>query len=463
MDVIVIGAGYSGLAAAYHLHKKNISFTLLEASHRVGGRTLDTQISNGVSLELGGQYVNSAQIRVMNLLQELGLKTYPSWSQGDRFLVLDNEVARYQSTPAQCFKDQLRSPDVHIDIENGLNALSKMYPEIPPGCPWKCPQSKEWDSITFQTWLNENLKTKPGKNFFRFLTNQGFSTEPEQISLLQMLWFLRTSHGLPSWALGGPQPNRVNGGTQLVAERLAAYFDDKILFDEKVIEIEQDAREVRVQTDIDVFHARVAIVCMPPQLLSSLQYSPPLPANLFRAFAAFQTGNAMKVQAIYKKPFWRDLGWSGNGISYNGPQTFTYDNTGSEGAPGVLLGFLTAERATYWGAQSKEERKNAVLKSWSQVFGEEALNPVDYIEQDWMTEPSIRGGHGCHFPPGVWNELGPALGEDRMPAFGRILWAASDLAKDWNGYLEGALFAGEQAAQEAEKLLKTKDVYAGKI
>lgn len=462
MDVIVIGAGYAGLAAAFNLSKKSINFTVLEATSRPGGRTLETTVADQMRLELGGQYINPAQIRVTNLLQELGLKTYPVWNSGDRFLALDSQIARYQTTPAQCLRTQLNQPkEVELEIEQTLGTLAKMYAEIQPATPWKAPKSKEWDSLTFQSWLNENLVTKLGKEFFRLMTNQGFSTEPEQISLLQMLWFLRTSHGIPGWALGGAQSNRVLGGTQRVAEVLADRFEERMLFNEKVIEIEQTANEVRVHTDVDIYRAKAVIVCVPPQLITTIQYSPALPPDLFRAFAAFQVGNSMKVQAVYRKPFWREQGWSGNGISFNGPQTFTYDNSGPSGTPGVLLGFLTAGRATYWNQQPKEERIQAVLKTWAQVFGDEALSPIDYIEQDWLLDPSIRGGHGCHFPPGVWNELGPALGQERMPAFGRILWAASDLAKDWNGYLEGAIFAGEQASEEAEKLLK-KDSYASK-
>ncbi len=59
------------------------------------------------------------------------------------------------------------------------------------------------------------------------------------------------------------------------------------------------------------------------------------------------------------------------------------------------------------------------------------------------------GGHGCHFPPDVWKELGPALGKERMPHLGKMTFASSDIAKDWSGYLEGALYARKQAALES--------------
>jgi monoamine oxidase len=263
-----------------------------------------------------------------------------------------------------------------------------------------------------------------------------------------MLWFFKTSHGLPPWAIGGGQANRVDGGTGLVALKMAEKVQDKIRYKEPVLKIVQQDDFVFVYTDKGMYKARAVVVCTPSQLISSMQYEPGLPSDLHRCFSALQTGNAIKVQAVYEKPFWRDKKFSGNGISYNGIPGFTYDNSGKNGSPGVLLGFITASHATEWNRLSQKERKEAVLHTWASVFGDKILSPLDYIEHDWLQNPYIRGGHGCHFPPGVWKELGPALGKEKMPHFGKIIFASSDIAKDWNGYLEGALYAGEQAALE---------------
>lgn len=447
-DVIIVGGGYSGLSCALELQKKGASFLLLEVSDHPGGRTYDKVIDKKFRLELGGQYIAPVQIRVTQMVKNMGLQTYQAYGEGDNFLNYEGKICRYQDEPAKCLANLLQDKEIQVEMERAFALLDKMFKEVSPVAPWECAQSDKWDGMTFQTWLDEHLTKEPAKQFFRFMTNQGFSTEPEQISLLQMLWFFKTSHGLPPWALGGAQANRVDGGTGLVALKMGEKFADQIKYKETVVKIVQDDKISTVYTEKNSYVAKSVVVCVPPQLILSIQYEPKLPSDLYRSFSAFQTGNAMKVQAVYKEPFWRNKNFSGNGISYNGVPTFTYDNSEKNGSPGVLLGFISASNATKWNQRSFDDRRKAVLNTWASVFGPEALEPIDYIEQDWLQESNIRGGHGCHFPPGVWKELGPALGIEKMPHFGNIIFAASDIAKDWNGYLEGALLAGEQAAKE---------------
>ncbi len=452
MDVVVIGAGYAGLSAAYSLFKKGLDVIVLEAQGRVGGRTLECTIANGERLELGGQYISSLQTRVNNLVKELGLQTFGAWSSGDSFLSLGGKVARYDTTPIDCLVKKFGFSGVDGEIKTALLALENMFQAVSTTTPWLSPGAKELDSMTFATWIANNLKDQVSRDFFRFITNQGFSTEPSEVSVLQMLYFFKASHGLPAWASGGSQASRVLGGTQLVLEKLVEKLGvSKVNLNQQVLEIKQDNNGVQVYTQNNKYIAKAVIVSVPVQLVNKMQYDPILPVDMFRAFGAMQTGNAMKVQAIYDRPFWRDQNLSGNGIMFEGPQTFTYDNTLLSGEPGILLGFLTADRATVWNRKSLSERRNSILKAWANVFGPKALSPIDYIEYDWAGQEFIRGGHGCHFTPGVWCELGSALGSEFMPRFGKIIWASSDLAKDWNGYLEGAIYAGEQAALEIVK------------
>jgi monoamine oxidase len=84
-----------------------------------------------------------------------------------------------------------------------------------------------------------------------------------------------------------------------------------------------------------------------------------------------------------------------------------------------------------------------VLGCFARYFGPQALAPREYVERDWMAEEFTRGCYGAHFTPGVWTAYGPAL---RAPV-GRIHWAGAETSPIWNGYMEGAVRSGEDAAR----------------
>ncbi|AGA24729.1 flavin monoamine oxidase family protein [Singulisphaera acidiphila] len=454
LDVLILGAGYAGLAAARLLRSRGRKVAVLEANDQVGGRTRDRVIHDGRRVELGGQYIVPDQTRVQEVAHELGLETYASWNEGDWFLSFEGRTARYRTSPGQCLVDEMgQPPAVRTEIETTIEELTRLNKSVSAVTPWLHPRAEEWDGITFASWLDGRIKTRPARQFINFMTNQAFSTEPDEISLLQMLWFIKTSHGVPGWALGGPQANRIDGGTGLLAERMSQELGQDVSLGQVAQSIRQDERSVSVVTNQGTFRARATLICLPPQLTNTVRFDPLLPSDLYRAFDGLQAGMTVKVQAVYDRPFWRERAWSGNGISFQGPQAFTFDNTPRAGTPGVLLGFISARQATEWSRLTPERRKAAVLGLWSDVYGEPSLEPIDYFEMNWPAQPFIRAGHGCHFSPGFWKPLGPALGGENMPRFGRVWWASSDLAKDWVGYLEGALRAGEQAAREIEREL----------
>jgi monoamine oxidase len=83
-----------------------------------------------------------------------------------------------------------------------------------------------------------------------------------------------------------------------------------------------------------------------------------------------------------------------------------------------------------------------VLGCFSRYFGPAAAHPEQYLERDWMAEEFTRGCYGAHFAPGVWTSYGEAW---RAPV-GRIHWAGTECAPQWNGYMEGAVRSGEAAA-----------------
>src|SRR3954470_7224420 len=90
-DVVIVGGGLSGLAAAYTVMKSGRTPLVLEARPRVGGRTLNHPIGGGKVIEAGGEWVGPTQDRVHAYLGELGLSTFPEYIKG-------NHVYDFQGT-----------------------------------------------------------------------------------------------------------------------------------------------------------------------------------------------------------------------------------------------------------------------------------------------------------------------------------------------------------------------------
>src|ERR671920_2466316 len=95
VDIVVVGAGLAGLAAARDLLAAGLSVLVLEARNRVGGRLLNHTLEGGAVVELGGQWVGPTQDRVLALAEELGVGLFPTYIEGEHFLAIDGNVERY--------------------------------------------------------------------------------------------------------------------------------------------------------------------------------------------------------------------------------------------------------------------------------------------------------------------------------------------------------------------------------
>src|SRR5260221_9185323 len=73
--VLIMGAGFSGIAAAYKLVQKGFDVTVLEARNRISGRVFSFEIDKAEKLviELGGEWVGASHTRIQELCKEFGL------------------------------------------------------------------------------------------------------------------------------------------------------------------------------------------------------------------------------------------------------------------------------------------------------------------------------------------------------------------------------------------------------
>lgn len=448
-EVVVIGAGLAGLAAARRLAADGHEVTVVEARERVGGRTEGLALEDGTPLELGGQWVGEGHTRMNELIGELGLSTFRTWNDEGQ-LLLDLQGKRSTMKPGKGAVPRL-SPFALADLGQGLLRFGRLAARTDLQRPWLTAGADILDGQTYQSWIRRNLRTKAGRAYFHVACEAVFAAEACDISLLHALFYTHSNADLETLIAvdRGAQQDRVTGGSVRVAEAMAAALGERVVMGRPARRIEHDGRGVRVITrDGTQYRGDAAIVTLPPALASRLEYDPPLPSWRDQLTQRMPAGSVIKAYAIYPEPFWRSGGLNGQAVSDTGPVKVTFDNSPPSGSPGVLMGFLEGKEARTWARRSQAERQEAVTGCFVRYFGPQAAQPRQYVERDWMAEEFTRGCYGAHFAPGTWTSYGQAW---RAPV-GRLHWAGAECAPQWNGYMEGAVRSGEAAADTVAAL-----------
>jgi len=81
-EIIIIGAGLTGLTTAYLLKQQGISSILLEADNRIGGRIKTLIGTTGVTMEMGATWFGLKHTSLVALLKELAIDYFPQYTEG---------------------------------------------------------------------------------------------------------------------------------------------------------------------------------------------------------------------------------------------------------------------------------------------------------------------------------------------------------------------------------------------
>lgn len=213
VDVVVVGAGLSGLQAATDIHKSKVSYVVLEAKDRVGGKTQAVNMDHGPGvLDIGGAWINdTTQPKMYALFQKFGFEALPQRVQGD-------EVFRYNSSSASSRTTWPGLPAVGAE-QQGL--FDKVAAEL----------DKDSKSINLQdASANTHIEDISLGEYFRQKGAYGFSfdlwrawiraltgTEPDAISLVYFLDYIKSAGGIQSLLSDG------DDGAQYMTNRSGKY------------------------------------------------------------------------------------------------------------------------------------------------------------------------------------------------------------------------------------------------
>ncbi|ELT94962.1 hypothetical protein CAPTEDRAFT_106886 [Capitella teleta] len=444
-DVIVIGAGISGLSSAKLMHEAGLEVIVLEARNRVGGRTLTKRDPSYNYVDVGGSYVGPTQDRILRLSAELGIKTYKVHTGGDYLHYSRGKITRFTGT-----WPKFRKPFTWLDINNAFRCMDQMIKEIPVSAPWDCPRAEEWDHVTVQQWIDDVCWMIDCKEYVRSFVVAFVAMEPEEISLLWFLWYIRSCESSRRIAQvgNGGQERKFHGGSMQICEGIHRILKDHVKLEHPVSQIKDNGQLVTVTChDGTTFTSKLVVVAVAPSLYQKIHFEPCLPPLRSQLIQRVPMGSCIKNQVWYERAFWRqrDLnGWSSaaDGMTLIGS---TVDDCNPDASHPGITGFIMADRARDVCEWTPTERCKATCEYYAKLFGtDEALNPVGYEEFNWMNEEYSGGCYTSTYPPGVMTRFGKDL---RKP-LGRLRFAGTELATKWAGHMDGAVEAGERAARE---------------
>jgi monoamine oxidase len=442
-DVVVAGAGLSGLSAAKALADAGRDVVVLEARDRVGGRLLNATLGGVATVDVGGQWVGSDHARVRRLAGELEIGIFPQFGAGKNLLDVGGARRLYRGTIPRV---GLR---VLWDVFLARRRIDRLAAGVSAEEPWAAERAGELDGQTLAAWCADNVRTEMARELIGLACRTVWGAGPEELSMLHVLFYVSSAGSFDKLidTEGGAQQDRLDGGAQLLPLGLAESLGDRVRLGVPVDRIAQRGGSVVVAGDGFELEAEQAVLALPAAIAARIEFDPPLPEPRRLLGERLRPGRLTKCMALYETAFWREDGFSGEAVTDAGPVTLTFDSSPRDGSGGVLLGFVGGPEVGEMQGLDEGRRRGAVLACFVRIFGPRAERPVAYVEQDWSAEEWSGGGPTSNFGPGGWTACGPAL---RDPV-GSIHWAGTETATVWSGYMEGALQAGERAATEVLK------------
>lgn len=431
-DVIVVGAGYSGLAAARLISKRAQRVVVLEASARIGGRA-HTHRSGDAPVDLGGQWIGPDQTRINAHARDLGLRTYPSYTDGLSTLIDDDKVRHLTPLSVASF-----APDVLTAIP-GLLALRRwMTHGLDDSA-----DAAAVDQTSVGEWMRMRIPSARLRRIIGTVVRSVSCREPDDLSMLFFVEDVRKAGGLKSVIGfdGGAQQDLFVDGADQIPRLWAEELDVRL--NSPVVGIEAGAKRAVVDlADGTSLTSQQVIVAIPPTQARKIVFEPGLPAARRQMLDGMVMGRVLKAFAIYSRPFWRDDGHSGTVSMTTGPATLVAD-VSQPGGPGHLCIIAAGHDGDRLAAMPADHRRRSVLNILGGVLGKRATEPVRWVEKIWMHDPWVGGGYGAVHPVGGLSRIRREIGGTSP----RLAWAGSDTSEEFAGYFEGAIRAGESAAE----------------
>ena len=442
-DVIVIGAGLAGLAAAAKLEAAGLDVLVLEAQRRVGGRIYSMrQLGSG---EAGGTYIGAGYARVIAAAQRHGVTLVDVTPVLEFFreqdLALGERIIRqseWPTDPANAFPDADKTQmpwNYHRVLTMRANPL---------GAPadWLDPRFAHLD-VSAREWLR-GLGLSERAIALAYGINASFGRDAHDVSALLLLFRGAFSKAQRALAPEDSVGFTARDGVQRIPEAMAAALLGGVELGRPVasISLERDRATVSC-ADSTRLRARHVIASVPLGVLRTIAIEPALPARQAEAFAELPSQPLTQVYLAPRAKFWERDGYA--------PSLFTDSRAGMIAAARnganpkevtTLTAWITGDAATALDRVPSAAAGRAVIDEIARIRPA-SKGELEFVSlHSWGADP-YAGGAWAYFRPGDVTRFAGIIGR----AHGRLHFCGEHLAFENRG-MEGAMESGERAATE---------------
>ncbi|WP_338674231.1 NAD(P)/FAD-dependent oxidoreductase [Streptomyces sp. SCSIO 30461] len=432
-DVVVLGAGLAGLAAARDLAAGGADVLVAEARARPGGRVEQTALPDGRLVQLGGEVVGRAHTAYLALAAELGLSLVPSYVAEPGAMARATPEGVSAGDPPHWF-----GPGDDTAHRRVSAAFAGLAASVDPDDPWTHPEANALDRLSVADWLRSEGASPAVVRLWEIGQLALADGSYERTSLLAAL---RKHAAVPGDGTSGHydyedwEGLRVAEGSATVALRMADVLGDRIRYGAPVEAVDIGRRHCVVRlASGEALTAGAVVSALPVGPLRSVSFTG-VSTERITSLHRQRHAVAAKFAAAYDRPFWRDGGL--NGLSESeGVLGSTWPQN-----EGVLSALIPPERYGVLLGMPQALRGTELLSDIARLYGDEAYRPLGSWIRLWGTDPWTQG-YVTQWTPGDVLAVGPLHGTHEPPFYvcGSDQWVA--------GYMEGAVRTGRAAADE---------------